>query len=282
MKENRKMKTTLIIMIALFAIGSIAHAGDLEPAAPPASTMKTLDEVEARIPIPGSATPASTFNISTSGSYYLTGDRNASGIAILVNTDNVTIDLNGYSLIGPVTGTDPGVYMNGRNNVEIHNGTVRNFGNNGIYENSVTGQNHRVINVRAISNGWTGIKLYSKNNLVKDCTVTDNTGYGIYVELGSTVSGNTCYNNGYSGIYTGVGCMISGNTSSYNGNNGIYAYPGSTVIGNTVSYNQNWGIWLKGNNLADQNTVTNNNQSGNAYGNINTSATSTYGTNHAP
>ncbi len=39
------MKTTLLIMIALLAITSIAHAGDLEPTAPPASTMKTLDEI---------------------------------------------------------------------------------------------------------------------------------------------------------------------------------------------------------------------------------------------
>ena len=176
--------------------------------------------------------------------------------------------------------------MSGRNNVEVRNGTVRNFGREGIYESSLSGQNHRVINVRVTGNGlagaFSGIKLSSKNNLIKDCTVSDNTSYGIYVDIGSTVSGNTCYNNGYSGILTKNGSTIAGNTSSYNGNNGIYAYSGSTVIGNTVTYNQNWGVWLQGDNLVDQNTVTNNSQSGSGYGNMSTSASSTYGTNHAP
>ena len=219
-------------------------AGDLEPSAPPASTMKTLDEVEARIPIPGSDTPVSVFNISNSGSYYLTGDRVASGHGILVQVDNVTIDLNGYNLIGSGAGNYHGVYMNGRSNIEVRNGTVRNFGRNGIRDASASGQNNRIINVRAISNGldgfYTGIFLLSANSLIKGCTSSGNTG------------------------------------------NGIYIGAGSMVIGNTACSNQNWGIWLSGNNLVDQNTAFNNNQSGGVYGSMNNSVTSTYGTNHAP
>lgn len=259
------MAVTLFTVVAIYVIMPVVMAGDLEPPTAPAPTMKTLDEVEARIPIPGSDTPVAAFVIDNSGSYYLTGDRTANAIAISVNADNVTIDLNGYSLIGPGTGANVGVYMSGRGNVEVRNGTVRNFGREGIRENSSSGRDNRIINVRAISNGlagsFAGISLAGKNSLVKDCTSSGNTGFGIYAGNGSTVTGNTCCDNGSHGITT---------------------EPGSTVIGNTVSYNQKWGIYLGGNNLADQNTAYNNNQSGGIYGNMNVSAGNTYGTNHAP
>ena len=77
--------TVPVVLLLGIAIGAIAlhlitaDAGDLEPTAPPGPTMKTLDEVEARIPIPGSSSPTGTFVIISSGSYYLTGDRYANG-----------------------------------------------------------------------------------------------------------------------------------------------------------------------------------------------------------
>ena len=70
----------LAVLCAGIIIGAVsmhfllAIAGNLDPPAPPGPTMKTLDEVEPRIPIPGSATAAATFTISQPGSYYLTGD----------------------------------------------------------------------------------------------------------------------------------------------------------------------------------------------------------------
>ncbi len=71
---------------------------------------------------------------------------------ITVNSDNVTIDLDGHTLEG-ISDTGYGVYMDGRSNVKISNGIIRDF-DYGIYENSGLGKNHSVIDVQAVSNGF--------------------------------------------------------------------------------------------------------------------------------
>lgn len=264
------MKSELLIAVAILAASLIAQAGDLEPAAAPSPTMKTLNEVEARTPIPGSATAAATFYITKSGSYYLTGNRKASGGGIQVNADNVTIDLNGYSLIGPGSGSAYGISMNGRQNVEIKNGTVRDFGGYGINESSYTsGKNHRIINVRVFSNGWSGIFLAGDGQLVKGCTAAENGMHGIQLNDASTADSNQAYGNTNSGIHVEDRCRVTNNTVNNNNHNGIFANKWCYVSGNTVC----------GNNLSDtatragilayyDNYVVNNNASFNKMNNI--------------
>ena len=115
----------VVFVCALIILSHVSVAGNLEPIAPPGSTMKTLDQVEPRIPIPASDTIADTYVISKSGSYYLTGNRLCNSTGIIVEANNVTIDLCGFSLIGNNTGS--GIYMTDRTNIEIRNGTICNF-----------------------------------------------------------------------------------------------------------------------------------------------------------
>src|SRR5215212_2971187 len=79
--------------------------GSLNPSGPPAPMFKTLSQIEPRVPVESLPT-----NITVSGSYYLatnlTGVSGTNGITITV--DNVTLDLNGFALIG-VAGSSNGV-----------------------------------------------------------------------------------------------------------------------------------------------------------------------------
>lgn len=212
---------SVLVLAGTFMFSLLAAGGNLEPSGPPGPTMKTLAEVEPRIPIAASSTPVGAFAITRSGSYYLTGDRYASGTGIIVEANDVTIDLMGYSLIGPGSRTNYGIYMKGRSNVEVRNGTVRRFGLHGIYEASSAGKEHRVIAVRAVSNGGHGMYLLGYGHLVKDCTAADNGINGIiaYPGSGSTVTGNTAYGNTNFGIYTFDYCLIDQNTAYGNGTN---------------------------------------------------------------
>ncbi|MHC4618137.1 MAG: right-handed parallel beta-helix repeat-containing protein [Planctomycetota bacterium] len=300
MKTKHKRRKALVCGLALaglVAVSLVGYAGNLEPSAPPGPTMKTLDEVEPRIPLSQKTTPGDAFYlyvITEPGSYYLTEDTTATRTGIKVGADNVTIDLMGYNLIGtPSELLGFGVYMSGRSNVEIRNGTVRDFPKLGIYETSKeTGKQHRVINVRAISNGSDGIHLRGYGHLVKDCTAADNGNNGIwlqqvhgltiYITGSSTVTGCAAHNNDANGIAVGYACVVTGNNARDNQGHGIQADDGSvvthnaafnnddngihvegacTLIGNTAAHNS-YGIYIKGNCLVDQNTAVANGTDG--------------------
>jgi len=270
------MKSAVIVLAlgSMLVFLALSMAGDSGSGAPigPGPTILTDAQPISSLP----------FTISQPGSYSLTQNlqdlffpSSPHDNAIEVNADNVTIDLGGYSLIGPGanSGTSNGIHMNGRTNVEICHGTVTGFGNNGIYEeNNDTGSGHRVVGLRVVSNGGHGILLWGSNHTVKDCTVIENCltvlqGYGaITCGSSSTVTGNVASNNNIVGINTGSGCMICDNTVSGNFL-GIAPWYGCSVIDNTVSYNVADGIQV----AADGNLIKGNALSGNQESGINVS-----------
>ena len=230
------------------------------PLAPPTPTTKMLDQVEPTTPIlPISSVPC---KISASGFYYLTEDLTATGTGITVEADDVTIDLRGQQLIGPGSGDNYGIYMNGCSNVEIRNGTVRSFGSDGIYEaSSHSGKGHRLINVQAMSNGGKGISLKGHGHSVKDCTAAKNGSNGINADYGSTLTKNTVYENQDNGIRAQWGCTVTDNTVDDNQGNGIYTDSSSMITENAIGGNQRTGIYTESGCTVSSNTAHGNNRS---------------------
>jgi hypothetical protein len=216
--------------------------GPLPPPGPPAPTMKTLDQVEARTPLAGGATPISV----GSGSYYLTSNVtiSISDHGIAVTGSNVTIDLNGFTLTGPGSGSTSGIYLNGGvSNVTITNGTIRNWGSHGI--NALGNPNLHAEKLRVISNSGNGIaadvnaeivNCVAESNVgvgiqgtdncrVKDCQVSSTTGApgdGLVLGQAAVVTGCVANGNIRNGISAITGLVKDCATNS-NGGNGISA-----------------------------------------------------------
>ncbi len=275
-----KWKMVLIVLAMLMTL-PLVSGGDLEPPGPPAPTMKPLNDIEPRQGIHSDMIP---MTIPESGSFYLMGDiqvTDSAMSAITIDSDDVTIDLNGFSIKGPGTGTGNGIQIiNGQHyNIEIKNGTVRDFGGNGIYSGYCCENAERVIGVRTIGNGDYGIQLHG-DAIIKDCAVIDNDSGGIYLgagwELGQIVTGNVVSGNDGTGIACSGPSIVTDNLVTGNNGEGISAYD-STVMGNTVSNNTLTGIALGGECLVDKNTAV-----WNGSPNISACASCTFGLNHAP
>jgi parallel beta-helix repeat protein len=219
----KREKLAAVFFVALTMLGFAASAGAVDG---------TIEINQAKVLANGG------FPYSVgSGSYRLTGNLTvpASTNGINVTAPNVTIDLNGFSIIGPLTGTLTSASPIGIDAfdilVTVENGIVTGFGT-GI----VVGGGGIIRNVHADAN-FNGIEA-SNNSVVTGCTANNgNTGgTGISCAATCTISGNTANGDGAGGITCGGNaCVISGNTASDDGV-GIHCKGEACLIsGNTVT-----------------------------------------------
>jgi hypothetical protein len=165
-------------------------------------------------------TPTTVFpiKITRPGSYVLASNLILTGgtDAIDVKANYVSINLNGFSIIGPGSGS--GVGINGASNVGISvtNGNVTKMGSRGL----LLGDDALVKGVNAIANGSDGIATGYRSAVV-DC------------------GGNR---NGGAGIVCGDDCLIQDNTADANAIDGMYIGGGSTIIHNVAGDNKFFGL----------------------------------------
>jgi len=258
--------------LTLTAAG-LLFAGPLSPpAGPVTSTYKTLTEVEPRTAINLTNTPGdadSLFKITQRGSYYLTG--NIAGVVgrhgIEITASGVTLDLMGFDLLG-VSGSLDGVSTTVGNlrNITIRNGSVRNWGDEGVDLGTNSAESSAVIDVRASGNAGSGIAS-GGSSTVTGCSALSNTGDGITTGFGSTVTGCTARFNLSDGISAGPGSTVTGCTAGSNTGDGITAGDGSTVTGCTARFNDGDGIEVSSDCRVTDNTCDGNgNDGGNGAG----------------
>lgn len=176
-----------------------------------------------------------TYPITSAGSYKLSGNLQAKDkdtSVILISVDNVTIDLNGFSILGPrdctsgfpctnsgsgigITthvglGTGTALY-----NITVRNGTIQGMGNSAI-------------------------QLFGDSFLVEYMHVRSN-GYGIFAR----------------GPGSSKNCILRHNNISQNDNGGIVA-SGGLITDNSVTQNNGAGISLDSDGTVARNSIADN------------------------
>ncbi len=254
----KSLKIIVGLFVLFFSFNGFSQ-GSLTPPGAPTPTMKTLDQVEARVPVSGST------NITQSGSYYLTGNVTNGGITI--SASDVILDLNGHAM-NPITSGSAGIKLIGTTNAPLYrvivkNGSISHFVS-GIevqnilgcrFENLIIGDN---TSKGFFANADAGI---CSGNIIEKCIFSQNTLYGIefYPRNGGQCSGNVIrdcsifLSNKGIFLYGGaecsgnqiVDCLIAGNSQE-----GIYLYNwqsdcnANVIRSCTVQGNTLYGIYL--------------------------------------
>lgn len=272
MNTQKATRFAPVAVTALIATTGLLVAGPLNPPAGPiTSTGKTTQEIfdkvgssEPRIAISAATTPGdanSIYRIALPGSYYLTG--NITGVVgkhgIEVAANDVTIDLNGFVLAGVAgMGAFDGITSSvaSLRGTHISNGTIRDWGGEGIDLFTFSSNDSSVKNVAVRQNASHGIYM-DDSCVIQDCNVDLNGGNGIFPDSGAIVERCTSSNNTLHGISIGGGtvrrCRVGSNDSSgirsanfstieecessNNGVDGIIAGNMSVVRGNICSGN---------------------------------------------
>lgn len=226
---------TLLLLIPLLPAAVLAQ-GTLNPALPPAPSMKTLGEMEGRTPI-----LTLPLTIGAAGSYYFTKDLlfAGAGNAITITASNVAIDLGGFRLQSSAAVTGRAISIDPNlSGIRIKNGMIA--GTTAVSVAGLFPSRNWTISPGGFANGIFGDTCNSCEfsdliiegcrmdgmdlggcNLLDQIISHDNGGYGIDTnDSGNRIANCTAYENGATGIYSNYG-VVTGCTAVDNGTQGF-------------------------------------------------------------
>ncbi len=233
------------------------------------------------------------YAITEPGSYYLTGNirladsglDNTNRRGIIITSGNVTLDLNGFALLGdnpslngdvdngdfpiPIANPSEAIDIFGQfTNITIMNGTISGWGGEGI---EAFGADNCLFKDLHISNVKGRAISADDHNIIMDCsafycgnggfdsdiatifircTASRNDGYGMYGTTASQFLNCTAYLNQDVGIYAqGSGTFVSGCVSSDNLSYGIRTGHNAIIINTNSHDNGSDGVRLNNNCL---------------------------------
>lgn len=239
MKPIARLLASLPLFLCL--AGSLARGqGALTPPGPPAPIMKSLDQVASTgTAINGTNTPgnaSAVYAVGAPGAYFLTGNlmAPANKNGIIINSDDVTIELNGFAIISGATGQSAlsGIGESAAHkNIAIRNGTVRGWGQGDItvLSTNVELSHLRVSDCQGTSGVFTsgdGINARGANDLViADCVATNNAGDGFALQSSGAVTNCVASQNKLSG-YSGANITFNNCVADSNVAAGFFLFSG--------------------------------------------------------
>jgi parallel beta-helix repeat protein len=247
------LKSLLLFLTFHLLSFSAFSQGSLTPPGAPTPTMKTLDQVEARIPVDDVHTPGdgiSVYIINQPGSYYLTG--NITGVpfkrGITIAVAGVTLDLNGFTLSG-VPNASAGIFCaNGVTRIAVVNGTITGWPLDGIDGGLSINARFEKLVATLNGNGATraGIRA-GQAAVIRDCVASGNTGHGFRTGNACVFTSCNSYGNTASGFALSNNEAATNCVASLNGANGFEGGNGCTFTGCVATENTQAGF-----NLTDE------------------------------
>ena len=196
-----------------------------------------VGEIEARQPVRANTEVVEPIVINLSGSYYLVEDITAipDNNALSFSANDVTLDLNGFTIRGNNEVTDGyGIYVTGEN-VTILNGNVRNADLDGI--KCEGGDYLKLIDVSSIRNAGSGVACHGVS--VQRGDFNRNGGSGI-VGISIHVEGVRAIDNTLSGVSMGGNSLTTRSLVRSNDGHGfncvgLSVVTQSNAVGNLVN-----------------------------------------------
>lgn len=210
--------------------------------------------------------------ITEPGSYRLAGNLMPGSQdlhTISIEASNVTLDLNGFALIGPVTcagtpvtsctptgGSGDGVRVLStvESNVTIMNGAIQGMGNKGIQCFTPC----RISNIHVSQSDDAGIGAFGGAAVVENVIAYRNRLAGI--GMNGTLRDCETTGNGNNGVESTTGISIQGCVAAQNGSNGFSVR--GTVVNSRALENEGNGFFLSAGTVVIGNSSQDNGQSG--------------------